>query len=83
MKTIKVLGTGCGKCTTTARIIEEAIEDIGADMTVEKVEDIQTFMHYGVLATPAVVIDDEVVHSGGVPNRSQIEAWLRALKETP
>lgn len=63
---IKVLGTGCKKCETLKKNVEEAIQTAGIEATVEKVEDIQTIIGYGVMNTPALVIDEKVVSKGKV-----------------
>lgn len=77
MKKIKVLGSGCANCQTTARLIEEAARELGVAIELEKVEEIGEIMGYGVMSTPGVVIDGTVVHAGGVPDRKTIEGWLR------
>jgi small redox-active disulfide protein 2 len=74
--TIKVLGTGCANCKTTAQLIEDIAAEKGVPVQVEKVEDIQAIMGYGVMSTPGVVIDGKVVHAGGVPSRDKIAGWL-------
>lgn len=76
MKNIKVLGTGCANCKTSIRLIEEVAKAARADITLEKIEDIQEIMQYGIMSTPAVVVDGVVVHSGGIPSREQISGWL-------
>lgn len=76
MKNIKVLGSGCANCQTTARLIEETARELGAEIELEKVEDIAQIMSYGVMSTPGVVIDNTVVHAGGVPDRKKIQEWL-------
>ncbi|MEW6025406.1 MAG: thioredoxin family protein [Pseudomonadota bacterium] len=73
---IKVLGTGCANCKTTAKLIEDIAAEKGVPVQVEKVEDIQAIMGYGVMSTPGVVIDGKVVHAGGVPSRDKIAGWL-------
>ncbi|HHH12665.1 MAG TPA: thioredoxin family protein [Thiolapillus brandeum] len=78
MKEIKVLGSGCANCQTTARRIEEAARELGVEIRLEKVEDVARIMSYGVMSTPGVVIDGTVVHAGGVPDRKTIEGWLKA-----
>ncbi len=78
MKQIKVLGSGCANCQTTARLIEEAARDLGVAIELEKVEDIAQIMSHGVMSTPGVVIDGTLVHAGGVPDRKTIEGWLNA-----
>jgi small redox-active disulfide protein 2 len=76
MKEIKVLGIGCANCKNTVRLIEEVARGKGAEIRLEKVEDIQKIMAYNVLATPGVVLDGQVVHAGGVPPRSKVESWF-------
>ena len=67
MKTVKVLGSGCRNCTTTAQLIEEQAKALGVAVTIEKVTDLGQIMAYGVMRTPGVVVDGKVVHAGGVP----------------
>lgn len=76
MKDIKVLGTGCANCKNTVKLIEEVAAAKGEQIALEKVEDIQKIMTYGIMATPGVVIDGAVVHTGGVPARSKVEGWF-------
>ena len=76
MKAIKVLGTGCANCRNTVKLIEEVAKDKGAEINLEKVENIQQIMTYKIMATPGVVIDGQVVHAGGVPARSKVETWF-------
>ncbi len=76
MKVIKVLGSGCTNCKTTAKLIEDVAAEQGVDVRVEKVEDIAQIMGYGVMSTPGVVIDERVVHAGGVPDRKLVASWL-------
>jgi len=76
MKNIKVLGTGCTNCKTTMKLIEDAAKEKGVEVQLEKVEDIQVIMSYGVMSTPGVVVDGKVVHAGGVPSRDKIAGWL-------
>ncbi len=76
MKNIKVLGSGCANCKTTLKLIEAAAKDTGADIELEKVEDIGDIMSYGVMSTPGVVIDGKLVHAGGIPDRKTVDSWL-------
>ncbi|MEO8441121.1 MAG: thioredoxin family protein [Betaproteobacteria bacterium] len=78
MKEFKVLGSGCSKCVTTAKLIEDIAKAKGVEITVEKVTDLTQILGYGVMSTPGVVIDGKVVHAGGVPPRNKVEAWLAA-----
>ncbi|MEL0611888.1 thioredoxin family protein [Marinomonas arenicola] len=76
MKIIKVLGSGCAKCTKTADLIKQVAQEQGSAVSVEKETSPQIMMEYGVMSTPAVVIDDTLIHSGSVPQMSQIKEWL-------
>jgi small redox-active disulfide protein 2 len=73
---IKVLGTGCAKCNTLERITKEAIEELKLEASVEKIEDIQKIMEYGVMFTPALVVDGEVLVKGSVPNLKKMKKIL-------
>lgn len=73
---IKVLGTGCKKCQKTEENVKEAIKELNLDASVEKVEDFRQIMAYGVMTTPAVVVDEKVVISGKVPSIEDIKKFL-------
>lgn len=73
---IKVLGTGCAKCKTLEKAAIEAVERTGTDATVSKIEDIVKIMEFGVMTTPALVIDDKVVVKGRVPSIDEISELL-------
>lgn len=79
MPTIKVLGTGCKNCTLTTKLLEEAALEAGLAIELEKVTDLGQIMGFGALSTPGVVIGEKLVHSGGVPTRDQVRAWLANL----
>lgn len=76
MKDVKVLGSGCANCKATFARIEKVAQDKGVAIHLEKVEDIQQIMSYGVMSTPGVVVDGKVVHAGGIPDPSAIAKWL-------
>lgn len=76
MPNVKVLGTGCANCKATVKLIEDIALARGAEVTVEKVEEIRDIMSYGVMSTPGVVIDGRVVHAGGIPARAKVERWF-------
>jgi small redox-active disulfide protein 2 len=76
MKDIKVLGTGCANCKSTIALIEQVAQSKAVPVTLTKIEDLRDIMGYGVMSTPAVVIDGKVVHAGGIPSRDKIEQWL-------
>lgn len=73
---IEVLGTGCAKCKTLYENVKKAVEESGKDAEVVKVEDIPSIMKYGVMSTPALVIDGQVKFSGKVVSAIEIMAML-------
>ena len=76
MKKIKVLGTGCKNCETTANLIRIAAEQAGVEIELEKVTDMAEIMGYGVMSTPGVVVDGKLVHAGGLPGPDQVRKWI-------
>jgi small redox-active disulfide protein 2 len=75
---IKVLGTGCANCRNTIALIDQVAKAKGVEVQLEKVEELRDIMGYGVMSTPGVVINGQVVHAGGVPSREKIEQWFSA-----
>lgn len=75
---IKVLGTGCTNCKNTIALIDQVAKAKGVEVKLEKVEALRDIMGYGVMSTPGVVINGQVVHAGGVPSREKIEQWFGA-----
>jgi small redox-active disulfide protein 2 len=73
---IEILGTGCSKCNKTKEVVEKVLKNTGVKAEVVKVEDIETIMKYGVMITPAVVIDGDVKIAGKVPDEKEIKKWI-------
>ena len=73
---IKVLGTGCPKCKSLEKATREAVAELGINAQIEKEEDIMKIMEYGVMHTPALVIDGKVVVSGRLPNEKELKNIL-------
>lgn len=73
---IKILGPGCRNCANLERVTRQALGDLGLDATVEKVEDYPTIAGYGVMATPALVVDEHVLISGRVPTLTEVRELL-------
>ena len=73
---IQVLGSGCAKCKTLEKVTREAVAELSLEATVEKVEDIQKIIEYGVMITPALVIDGTVVLKGRIPKMSELKELL-------
>lgn len=77
MKDIKVLGSGCAKCEKTIAVIDTVARELNVAVTITKETSPESIMSYGVMSTPAVVIDNTVVHAGSIPHRDKIEQWLK------
>jgi small redox-active disulfide protein 2 len=69
---IKVLGSGCARCKQLEKLTRKAVEEGGIEATVLKVEDIAEIMRYGVMVTPALVVNEKVVSKGVIPSVSEI-----------
>jgi len=76
MKNIKVLGSGCKNCETTANLIKIAADQANVEINLEKINDMEKIMSYGVMSTPGVVIDEKLVHAGGLPAPDLIRQWF-------
>ena len=76
MKKIQILGPGCPKCKKLAEIAETAARELGIDCEMEKVTDINSIMGFGVMITPALVVDGHVKVSGKVPKVEEIKKML-------
>jgi small redox-active disulfide protein 2 len=74
---IKILGMGCPKCQKVYVNAQRAIAELGIDVKLEKVEDIDEILRYGVMITPAVVIDGHVRASGRIPSKEELKQWLQ------
>ena len=74
---IKILGTGCAKCEQTEKLVKEALREAGVTAQVEKVTDIKNIAKYGVMMTPAVVVDGDVKIVGKIPKKEDIMTWLK------
>jgi len=76
MNKIEILGTGCSKCTELARVSEEAAQQLGIEYEIIKVTQLNDIMNYGVMITPALVINGQVKASGKVPSVDEIKSLL-------
>jgi small redox-active disulfide protein 2 len=74
---IEILGTGCSKCNKTKEIVEKAVKETGVNAEIIKVEDFDKILGYGVMVTPALVVDGEVKVAGKVPNVDEIKKWIK------
>ncbi|MDD2614197.1 MAG: thioredoxin family protein [Methanosarcina sp.] len=73
---IEVLGSGCAKCNKTKELAEKAVKETGVDAEIIKVEDVDKILEYGVMITPALVIDGDVKVAGKVPSVDDIKKWI-------
>lgn len=80
MTTIKILGTGCTNCVKTADLVRRVADELGVNPTIEKETDLAAIMGYGAMSTPGVVIDEKLVHAGGVPSVNEIREWLASSR---
>jgi small redox-active disulfide protein 2 len=76
MKKIQILGTGCSKCKTLLANAETAVKALGIEASIEKVEKIQDIMKFGVMTTPALVVDGVVKSAGKVLSSDDIKKFL-------
>ena len=76
MTTIEVLGPGCTRCQTLFERARQAAKELGLDCEIVKLTDINTMLSYGVMASPALVVDGKVRVSGRVPTVEQLKAVL-------
>ncbi len=74
---IEVLGSGCSKCRVTIGMIERVAHDLGVTVEITKIQNPEVIQRLGVHATPAVIIDSKIVHSGGLPSHDEIQGWLK------
>lgn len=76
MKKIQILGTGCSKCKQLTASAEAAVKALGIEATIEKVDKIQDIMKFGVMTTPALVVDGQVKSVGKVLSPDDIKKIL-------
>jgi small redox-active disulfide protein 2 len=74
---IKILGTGCPNCKTLEKITRDVVERENIEATVTKVEDIMAIMNYGVMSTPALVVNEKVEIKGRIPSYEEIKQVLK------
>ena len=76
MKTIKILGSGCAKCNKLYELADQAAGELGIDYQMEKVSDIDKFADYGVMVTPALVVDGKVKSTGKLPGLDKLKEYI-------
>jgi small redox-active disulfide protein 2 len=74
---IKILGTGCPKCKSLEKIARDVVEQENIEATITKVEDIMAIMSYGVMSTPALVVNEKVEIKGRMPSYDEVKQVLK------
>lgn len=74
---LQILGTGCAKCNALAHATEQAAQALGVPYQLEKVTDLKQIMTFGVMVTPALVVDGQVKVAGKIPNPTELKALLQ------
>lgn len=77
MKKFEILGTGCPKCNMLQRLAEQAANELGIPYELQKVTDIKKIMSYGVMITPAFVVDGQVKVAGKVPSLDEVKKLIQ------
>ncbi len=75
---VKILGSGCANCVNLEKATREAVDELGLEATFEKVTDYADIAGYGILRTPGLVVDEQVLLSGRVPTARQVKDLLAA-----
>ena len=81
MLDVKVLGSGCANCKRVEQIARKEVEKLGIEATIEKVTDYGQIMGYGVMSTPGLVIDGQVMATGRIPSNQEVANWLAAANK--
>ncbi len=76
---VEVLGSGCSKCKFLEKRVREIVAEKGSDAEVIKIEDINKILEYGVMMTPAIVVNGVVKCYGRIPGKEEIERWIGGI----
>ena len=77
---IEILGTGCPKCKKLSELVEDVVKELGVSAEIIKATDINKIIDYGVMVTPALVIDGGVIVAGKIPSKEEISNWIEEKK---
>lgn len=81
MLDIKVLGPGCKNCLKLESLVHEVVNETRIQANIEKVNDPNKFIEYGIMLTPALVVNGKVLVSGKIPTKQTLEYWLKNFTE--
>jgi small redox-active disulfide protein 2 len=76
---IQILGTGCAKCNQLAEATVQAVRELNLPCEFEKVTDLRQIMAFGVMTTPALVVDGKVRLAGKIPSSSELKMLLQSV----
>lgn len=79
--TIRILGPGCVSCNQIKIMLIDVMQEFGIAADIEQIKDLDEIWRYGVLNTPALIINSEIKSTGRLPSKSEIEQWLRAVMD--
>lgn len=74
---IKVLGSGCSKCNELEKNTKEVLKDLNIDEEIAHIKDFKEIMKYGVMTTPALLVDEKILVSGRVPNIKELKELIQ------
>ncbi|MEF8727900.1 MAG: thioredoxin family protein [Accumulibacter sp.] len=75
---IKILGSGCAKCSRLEQLTREAVAELGIEATFEHLKEMDKIMAYPIMTTPALVVDEQVKVAGRIPSKAELVGWLKA-----
>jgi len=78
---IKIMGMGCESCKKLYKLVEESVQELAAKAEIQKVEDVAKIMGYGVMRTPAIVINEKIKVFGRIPTKVEIKEYIEEEKE--
>jgi small redox-active disulfide protein 2 len=76
MLAIKILGSGCANCKNLERLCREVVEDNKLEAQIEKITDFKEIASYGIMSTPGLIVNGEILSSGKLPTKSSLQHWL-------
>jgi len=79
--TIKIIGTGCPSCKQLYKMVQETVEELKTKCEIEYLTDIQKMVKLGVMQTPALMIDDEIVASGYIPTNRDLKEFIKKYSD--
>lgn len=82
LKSIQVYGTGCPSCEKLYRNVQKAVEELGLNIGIEKIEDLNALLQSGIMRTPALGFDGKIILQGKIPNLATLQNWInKAIQE--